>query len=302
MIEIRHIAVFVALAEERHFGLAARRLGVSQPRVSVLLRRIEDLLGTQLVERRPEVRLTPDGEAILPYFQSALTRVDSGVRLIEDRSNGIDGALLLGFPTWILATDIPEQIVRFRERFANVRVDLFDIGSREQIDKVRSGELSLGFVRSKPIADKDVVLEVLYEEPWRLAVPRDHALAHCAELSLADLSMNKLVCFPEHLDPDLHRDIRTIAEAAGNRLNVVQEAREWLAIVGLVRAGAGSALVPASIERLCNTGLSYLTISDLALQSVVCLCASTNPDPVTRSFKRFLQEDRRCASRQGLAS
>lgn len=290
MIEIRHIAVFVTLADELHFGRAARRLGVSQPRVSVLLRRIEDLLGTQLIERRPKVRLTHDGEAILPYFRSALTRVDSGVRLIEDRNSGIDGTLRLGFPTWILGADVPEQIVHFRKRFAKVRIELFDLGSSEQIDKVRSGELDLGFVRSKPVADKDVAMEVLYEEPWRLAVPPDHSLANRSKVRLAEVSLNQLVSFPDHLAPDLHRDIRAIAKATGNGLTIVQEAREWLAIVGLVRAGAGSALVPASLERLCATGLSYLTISDLALTSAVCICAPTKLDPVTHSFKRFLQE------------
>src|SRR3954464_4843950 len=102
MVEGRHLAAFLAVADERHFSRAARRLGITQPRLSVLLRRLEDLLEVQLIQRRPHVELTLEGEAALPHFAAALRRLEAGADVLERRRQGLEGALRLGFPTWVL--------------------------------------------------------------------------------------------------------------------------------------------------------------------------------------------------------
>lgn len=285
MIEGRHVAAFIAVAEELHFSRAAARLGVTQPRLSVLLRRLEDLLDAQLFERRPSVRLTAEGEAALPHFAASLRRLRAGVDVLERRRQGREGTLSLGFPTWVLGTHIPDRLVEFRRTYPDVSVDLFDFGTTTQFEKLRAGALNMGFVRAAPFVDQDLILHPLFSDPWRVVLPADHALADSSRVCLRDLAAEPYVSFPDYLAPELQEQLQQIYHCEGVFPRISHGAREWLAIVGLVRAGAGWALVPASIERLYSTGLSYRALGNDSITTTVCACTTTRPEPVAELFR-----------------
>jgi DNA-binding transcriptional LysR family regulator len=285
MIEGRHMAAFVALAEERHFTHAARKLGISQPRLSLLLQRLEDLAGAQLFERRPHVRLTSEGEAALPHFEAALRRLQAGVDLLERRRQGLEGTLRLGFPTWVLASGIPDLLVEFRRTYPRVSVDLFDFGTTAQIDQLRAGTLSMGFIHAAAVTGQDLTCERLFDDPWRVVVPSGHPTAAAKHIRLRDLEGEPFVSFPEDLAPHLTEQLKLIYRRERVMPCVAHRAREWLAIVGLVRAGAGWALVPASIEKLYSTGLSYRPLQHDRMVTTVCACTAARPDPVTLLFR-----------------
>ena len=285
MIEGRHIAAFITVAEELHFSRAANRLGMTQPRLSVLLHRLEDLVGARLFDRRPEVRLTAEGQAALPHFQAALGRLQAGVDLLERRRRGVEGTLRVGFPTWVLGTDIPDRLVEFRRAFPDVAVDLFDYGTTAQLHELRAGTLNIGFVRTEPFADPDLAFDPMFTDPWRLVIPAHHALTNAPRVRLRDVASEPFVSFPDHLAPELQQQLQLIYRSEGVFPRISHAAREWLAIVGLVRAGGGWALVPASIEKIYASGLRYYPVGDASTATKICACTGAGSDPITIMFR-----------------
>ena len=132
--ELRHLRHFVALAEELHFGRAARRLSISQPPLSFSIRRLEEDLGVRLFERTSrQVRLTAAGAAFLVESRRILGQAEDARALVGRIAAGLSGRLQLGFVASMLYRGLPELLACFRRDHPGIDLALRELNSGEQV-------------------------------------------------------------------------------------------------------------------------------------------------------------------------
>jgi DNA-binding transcriptional LysR family regulator len=256
-VELRHLRYFAAVAEELHFGRAAQRLGIAQPPLSQQIKSLEEQVGYPLFERKPQVRLTPAGEALLEVARRTLAQVEEGINSTRRAGRGEAGKLTVGFAASILTTALPEILRTYRERYPGVELRLRELSSAAQTTALADGRLDVGFVREAVEPGADLICEPILREEFVAVLPPQHALARRRQLPLGALADEPFVHFPRVVAPALYDQIADICQRAGFRPRVVQEAQEWLTILGLVEAGLGVSLVPASFCRLQWGGVQY---------------------------------------------
>jgi LysR family hydrogen peroxide-inducible transcriptional activator len=194
---LRALQYFVKLAELKHFSKAAIACFVSQPTLSTQIRKLEDELGVQLVERSPKhIMLTPVGEEIAERAQLVLSDIDQ-IRAVARRSgNPADGVLRLGlFPT-LAPYFLPHVVPALRKRYPNLRLQLAEEKTEKILRMLRQGELDAALL-ALPINNEGLELEILFEEPFVLALPSDHPLAGQTQVTVRDLEGAELLLLEE---------------------------------------------------------------------------------------------------------
>ena len=256
-IELRHLRYFAAVAEELHFGRAAERLGIAQPPLSQQIKSLEELVGYPLFERRPQVRLTSAGESLLEVARRTLSQVEEGLDSTRRAGRGEAGKITVGFAASILTTALPEILRTYRERFPGVELRLRELSSAAQAAALSDGGIDVGFVREAVEHGEGLVCEPILREEFVAVLPPAHGLAKRRELPLGELAGEPFVHFPRAVAPALFDQVGDACRRAGFQPRVVQEAQEWLTILGLVEAGLGVSLVPDSFRRLRWGGVQY---------------------------------------------
>ncbi|HEX8355165.1 MAG TPA: LysR substrate-binding domain-containing protein [Pyrinomonadaceae bacterium] len=276
-IELRHLRYFAAVAEELHFGRAAERLGIAQPPLSQQIKSMETLIGHPLFERKPQVRLTPAGEALLEVARRTLAQVEEGLDLTRRAARGEAGKLTIGFAASILTTALPEILRTYRERYPGVELRLRELSSAAQAAALSGGSIDVGFAREVVGHGGDIICEPVLREEFVAVIPPGHRLAAGRRMSLDALAGEPFVHFPRAVAPALYDQIADACQRAGFRPRVVQEAQEWLTILGLVEAGIGVSLVPASFCRLQWGGVRYKQLGPPREFTDVFLCRRSTP-------------------------
>lgn len=243
--DLRRLRYFQAVAEELHFGRAARRLHIAQPSLSQQIKALERAVGATLLERTPRgVRLTPAGAAALEAARDLLARSDRTLRDIRDLAAGSAPALRLGLSTGIG----PDLLGRVRLAAAAVGVDIAfrDAASAEQPDLLRRGELDLGLVLEPATDDTDLRLLRLVDEPLGVIAGKRHRLPD--RLTADDLTGTRLLWFDREEAPGYHDHVLDACAAAGWRPEIqVCDSRRLSAVVLLLTAEPDLVtLVPAA--------------------------------------------------------
>jgi DNA-binding transcriptional LysR family regulator len=275
--ETRQLRYFVAVAEALHFGRAATRLGIEQPPLSQQIRRFEQALGTPLFERTPRrrVQLTDAGRALLPEARRLLAELEHAAELTRRAGRGEVGQLAVGFTgTCAMSALLGATVRRFRSLYPGVALSLVGMHSAEQVQALRSGRLDVGLLRP-PIPDPgdDYELYRLPDEPVFAALPADHPAAATDPLPLQALRDQSFIMFPASVGPGLHERLLGLCREAGFEPRIVQEAPEFTSIVGLVAAGLGVTLVPATMRALDLRGVVYRQLSDPEAKVALALVA-----------------------------
>jgi DNA-binding transcriptional LysR family regulator len=256
-VELRHLRYFAAVAEELNYSRAAERLGIAQPPLSQQIKSLEETVGHALFERKPKVRLTAAGETLLEVARRVLAQVEEGLDAARRAGRGEEGKLAVGFAASILTTALPDALRAYRERFPNVELRLRELPTAAQAAALAEGSIDVAFVREAIDAGDGLECEEVAREEFVAVLPPAHPHAARSLVPLRTLKDEPFVHFPREVAPALHDQIEGMCQRAGFRPRVVQEAREWLTIVGLVEAGLGVSLVPASFRRLAWGEVQY---------------------------------------------
>jgi len=252
-IELRHLRYFVAVAEDLHFGRAARRLHLSQPPLSQQIRRLEELLGYPLFVRTSRaVRLTSAGEVFLERAQRTLSKMEEDIEAMRTVARGEAGTLAVGFIGSGMLTTIPSMLGQYRARFPRVTLQLREVNTAGIIRALKEGSLDVGFLRDGGPTE-GLEVEMLFSEPFFAVLPATHRLAQGSErrgVDAAELAREPFVFHSPTAGTRAYEKPMSICEAAGFRPTVVQEAPQWLTIMRLVGAGLGVSLGPACVERI----------------------------------------------------
>ena len=240
---LRDLQYLVALAEQRHFGRAAEACFVSQPTLSMQIRKLEDELGAALFERAPrKVMLTPAGHEVLERARRILSEVEQMKEAARRSKDPEAGSLRLGvFPT-LGPYLLPHVVPQLRERFPQLQLLLVEEKSDVLLERLREGRLDAALL-ALPVQDEQLHAQFLFEEPFVLAAPAQHPLAREASLSVDALNDETLLLLEDgHCLRDQALDVcrRSGAqEKAGFRATSLETLRQ------MVAAGAGVTLLPA---------------------------------------------------------
>jgi DNA-binding transcriptional LysR family regulator len=246
VIEVRHLRYFVVVAEELHFGRAAERLRMAQSALSQQVRQLEGEIGVELIDRGHRVvGLTDAGQTFLRGAKAILEELDHAVQLTRRASRGEVGTIVVGYVGEVTANLVPLSMKAYKDRFPAIEIDLLEGTTGELLDALRRRQLDVAFVRH-PGAVDDLEYEQLVEEPLFVALPSGHALAG-QRRPLADLSGEPFVLPSSPIAQGLRRDIDTACSTAGFVPHASREASPLSAVLLHVAAGAGVALVPASL-------------------------------------------------------
>jgi DNA-binding transcriptional LysR family regulator len=288
MMELRQLRYFLAVAEELHFGRAAEKLHMSQPPLTVQIRRLEKELGAQLFDRSTRrVSLTPMGEAFQKRVKTVLDDLEDAVAEINDVGNGRRGRLRVGFVSSASYTVIPEAVRRFRELQPRVDLVLRPLTSGEQVEELLEGGLDLGLIRD-PEPAPGLTLEPLLTEALVAVIPERHPLASHQEVAPDDLAQEGMILFPYRLMPGFVSQVLRIFKT-GRIPHMVQQAIHQETVVGLVAAGLGISILPESISRFQTTGVVIRPITTGPKTSLI-IARAGRPAPAAAEFVACLHE------------
>jgi LysR family hydrogen peroxide-inducible transcriptional activator len=211
---LRALQYFVKLADLRHFSKAADACFVSQPTLSTQIKKLEEELGVQLVERAPKmIMLTPVGEEVADRARLVLSDIEQ-IRVVARRSsNPAEGVLRLGlFPT-LAPYFLPHVVPTVREQYPKLRLQLAEEKTEDILRMLRQGQLDAGIL-ALPVSGEGMEIEVLFEEPFVLALPEDHPLAGRSKVLMRDLQGAELLLLEEgHCLRDHALEVCALADA-----------------------------------------------------------------------------------------
>ena len=256
--EHRKLRYFLAVAEELHFGRAARRLNISQPPLSIQIRALEDELGTPLFLRdRRNVALTEAGRVLLVEAHRILAQLDHARTAVQRVGRGEAGQLAIGFITLVEYNVLPGLLGEFRRRYPDISLKLRVVMSDQQLAELESELLDVGLLTA-PGNRPSLQHQLVWRERLILAVPVTHRLARSASpISIRSLAHEAFVMFPRSFAPALYDDVLRFCRNGGFSLRVAQEAEQSQTIISLVSAGLGLAILPESIQGLRRAGVVY---------------------------------------------
>ena len=239
---LRALQYFVKLADIRHFSKAAAACFVSQPTLSTQIRKLEEELGVQLVERAPrKVMLTPVGEEIAERARKVLDDIEQIRGAARRNVDPADGKLRLGiFPT-LAPYLLPHVIPSIRKAFPRLKLQLAEEKTDDILKMLHKGDLDAALL-ALPIDHDGLEVEILFSEPFVLAVPDDHPLASRTRVSPEDLRGSELLLLEEgHCMREHALEVCTLA-GASERVDFHATSMETLR--QMVAAEVGITLMP----------------------------------------------------------
>jgi LysR family hydrogen peroxide-inducible transcriptional activator len=243
--ELKYI---VALAREKHFGKAAETCHVSQPTLSVAIKKLEEELQVKLFERNSnEITVTPLGEEIVRQAQSVLAQAESIREIAKRGKDPLAGALRLGIIHTIgpyLLPDLVRQVITLSPQMPLMLQENF---TAKLLEDLRTGEIDCAIL-AEPFPDTNLAIAPLYDEPFVAAVPRSHPLAQRGSISAEEIQHETMLllgnshCFRDHVLEVCPEFARFSSNAEGIRKSFEGSSLET--IKHMVASGMGMTLVP----------------------------------------------------------
>ena len=280
--DLRQLRYFTVLAETLNFHRAAERLNISQPPLTVAIRKLEEDLGAPLFLRDPRgVRLTEAGSAALPAARAALAAAEQVREAVRQGATGVRGRLSIGFIGSAIAELLPRVISPFRLAFPQVELALEEMNSVEIVRAIAAGRIDVGFVRLPVIDPAPVAIDVIEQDELVVAIRADDLLAARARLALDDLADRPFILFgPISV---LNTAVRMACQRAGFAPRVEQEAVQVQTVLSLVEAGLGVALIPGRSARFASASLRIATLRD-PVPIELGIATARDPGPLVRNF------------------
>lgn len=242
-LKLKDLRYLVALADTRHFGKAAAKSFVSQPTLSAQLKKLEDYLGTPLIERQPNnVTLTPMGEEIVERARRMLGDSDEIVALAKHSQDPLAGELRLALIPTIGPYLLPLVAARLRKQLPRLKLLLYEFRTETVLTRLKSGDLDVGIL-ALPVTVDGLATRTLYDEPFTVAMPVNHPLADRRSVNLKDLADEKLLLLEDgHC---LRDQALEVCGRVGLHENGDYRATSLETLRQMVAAGHGITLLPA---------------------------------------------------------
>jgi LysR family hydrogen peroxide-inducible transcriptional activator len=241
-LKLKDLRYLVALADQRHFGRAAERCFVSQPTLSAQLKKLEQTLGVQLIERAPNnVSLTAAGEEIVVRARRILEASDEVVTLARSQRDPLAGRLRMALLPTIGPYLLPQLAPLIRRSLPRLQLRLYEYQTAAMLEKLHAGELDLGIL-ALPVELEGLESRELYREAFLVAVPERHPLAAHEAVRVADLKDETLLLLEDgHC---LRDQALEVCSRVGVREQQDFRATSLETLRQMVATGAGVTLLP----------------------------------------------------------
>lgn len=284
-LNLREIRAFIAVAQTGSFTGAAARLHLSQPALTVQIKRLEETIGARLFDRNSrKVALTPTGHELLPSLQKTLHDMEHVLIDARAHGQGSSGVVRIACLPTFAASVLPELVQQVRKAVPKARFEVRDVVASTVNALVRNQEVDIGLTGGD-VADPE--FEILHAGADRLmaVLTKRHALSRRKRLVLADLAGVPLVLMAQ--GTSVRAVLDTAFADARHAPDIACEATYMMTAVAMVRAGLGVTILPASArEARLEPDLLVLPIDDPVLLRPVALIKKrgrTLP-PVTETF------------------
>jgi LysR family transcriptional regulator, benzoate and cis,cis-muconate-responsive activator of ben and cat genes len=257
--ELRHLRYFVAVARERNFTQAARKLRVAQPALSRQIRQLEEELGVKLLERGQRgAGLTEAGNAFLAEADALLRQSEQAIQVARQTTSQGSGQLKLGYVWGLFHSLVPVALTQFRQVRPEVGVHLFDLSATQQAEALAEGRLDAGFIGFAFEADAaDLRKRKVASCKFVAALPQKHRIARSAKISLEQLREDFFLGISEDTYPGASRYVMDACARAGFRPKILEMVERGYTILGLVASRCGVALLPESLQALPHPGVVF---------------------------------------------
>lgn len=278
--ELRYI---VAVARLKHFGRAAEACFVSQPTLSVAVKKLEDELGVQIFERGPgEVSITPAGDRVIEQAQRTLEEADKIRAIAKSSADPLDGPLRLGVIFTIAPYLLPQLIPVLRRRAPKMPLVIEENYTATLSERLRHGEIDAAIL-ALPFDEPGITVTPLYDESFIVALAKTHPWAKRKTIGSGELAKESLLllgtghCFRDQVlnaCPSLNR-----SSATPGSLQKTVEGSSLETIRLMVASGLGLTVLPASavpVKRAPNDLLAYVPFTRPAPDRRVVLASRSS--------------------------
>lgn len=289
--ELRHLRYFIAVAEELHFGRAARRFFISQPPLSKQIKQLEDEVGAALLSRsRRHVHLTEAGKLFLVQAKEIIAKAEAAMEVARRTGSGERGGLVIGYIAYAGIEVLQKTLTIFRQLWPDVDVGLKRLPCMEQADALRAHRIDLGFL-CPPVEPDGLELEIILREPFLAALPRKHPLARHKSVRLADLANEPFIFSRRDCDLGYRAQVAAICRKVGFQLSVAREAHEEETIFPMVASGLGISLVPDSMRKVRLKGILLRHLKDCSDKVELAIAWRKNDDSaLVNNFRTAIRE------------
>lgn len=241
---LQQLHYLVALDEHRHFGRAAASCHVTQPTLTMMVRKLEEELDVQLFDRRTQpIRPTPIGERIVTQARVVLREAEQLRSLVDELQEGLKGSYRIGVIHTLAPYLLPLFLPRFASDHPDVRLVIDERKTSRILKGLRRGELDLGILVT-PVDAPDIEEIPLLHEPFLAYLPKGHPLARKRRLQRADIQRQPLWVLSEgHCFREQTLSLCDRPSAGGNE-NLLYESGSIETLKHMVRQGSGMTLVP----------------------------------------------------------
>lgn len=292
--DLHHLRHFVAVADELHFGRAAKKLKMAQPPLSQSIMRLEESLGARLFDRSTRnVKLTAAGAALLPEAREIIARTALAERLVERMGTGDLARLRVGFVPMTTTVVLPQAIKAFRRAWPSVEVQLHERTSAAQVEALHAGELDLGILSRERVDTRGLQVRPLERTGLVAAIPSNWPLARRTALKIADLAGTPLVLFPQQVAPEFYTPLAAACRIAGFAPRVAHRVGQPYTMLTLVAQELGVGLVPESAQHVGIDGVTFVPLRELPAamtQEVVLAWVPRATPPALRGMVSLLEK------------
>ena len=303
MLDVRRLRVLREVARCGSFSAAAEALGYTQPAISRHVALLERETGATLLERRPGgVRLTDAGALLVRHADVILARLHDAEKDLDDLLGLRAGRLRMSTITSAAPTIVPLAVVAFRDRLPDVELSVSMVEPPGVLPILRAGEVDLALCNDeRSLESPEVQGALLFEEPMRIALPREHRLAGRSRVRLGELATERWMLGTDHACPDAARFIRA-CHAEGFDPQIAFHNDDYTAVLGFVAAGVGVAPVPEMVARNAGGGVRICTVRGIELtRPIVAVMPAGYQSRPARAMLEVLHEvgERWCEEGRG---
>lgn len=194
---LKDLRYLIAVADHKHFGKAAEACFVSQPTLSAQIKKLEDTLGVNLIERNNKnVFITSEGEKIINMARHIIDDCDTLKEFAATCKNPCAGTLRIGTIPTIAPYLLPLLMPKIAELMPELKPLLFEDQTHRIVDQIENGQLDV-LILAVPVDTGSLVVQELFHEPFQLAAPADHPLLKKKALNLPDIEEEKILLLEE---------------------------------------------------------------------------------------------------------
>ena len=263
---LRDLRYLLAITEHQHFGRAAEACGISQPTLSVQVRKLEELLGIALFERTSKaVTPTPACDRLIGHVRAAVAETDAILAVARNLRDPLAGRLRLGVIPTLAPYLLPLIFEPLRQALPALKVEPWEDQTATLLARLRAHELDAALLATEVIG-ADLASRPLFDEPFLAALPPEHPLAARAVVAEADLAPDILVLADGHC----LRDQALTACGRSGPLSDALRATSLSTLLNMVAAGYGTTLIPGLAAGAAED--AGIVLRPLAARTVRTVC------------------------------